>query len=199
MLGNKHHKPIKLKNMNRFDKSVEVMHDLLLIQYDRKAAYERIIKWPDHDEMILKYLNNIIRQSRNCILELREHIDVTCADPADRADAKGAIYHEWPGIRYFVPGNSASEIILFLEGNEHEVANAYQKALQPGNALCEAYRSVISDQYTFIRRSVEYINEYKEKPVETVFLSEEEKPFVFLHSRIFVESTFHNRAVDFLE
>jgi uncharacterized protein (TIGR02284 family) len=185
--------------MNRFDKSAEIMRDLLLIHYDRRAAYERIVRWPDHDETILKYLNNIIRQSRACILELREHIDVTCADPADRADAKGKIYHEWPGIRHFVPGNSAAEVISFLESNEQEVAVAYQKALHPGNDLCETHRVLISDQFSFIRRSVEYINEYKEKPVETVVLTEEEKPFVFLHNRIYSETTFHTRAADFLE
>jgi len=185
--------------MNRFDKSTEVMHDLLLIQNDRKTAYEKIVKWPGQEESIRHHLKKIIMQSRNSILELRRHIDMTHSDPADRVDLRGEIYHTWAGTREFMPGDSISDMILALEDNEKEVALAYQKALQSEDNLCEELRTMINDQLSLIHQSFNRIQEYKEKPLQRATASEEEKPFVIYRDRVFIESSVHSRLIDLFE
>jgi uncharacterized protein (TIGR02284 family) len=185
--------------MNRFDKSTEVMHDLLLIQNDRKAVYEKIVAWPGIDESICNHIKKIIRQCRNCIMELRGHVDMTGSDPADKADIRGELYHEWPGISDFTPNNSIPEIIESLESKEKEVALAYQKALQCEDNLRQEFRTLISDQLSIIHRSFGSIVERKEQPGERVMISEEEKPFVILRDRVFLETSVHSRAFDMSE
>ncbi|SRR5258705_8506554 len=182
--------------MNRFDKSMEVMHDLLLIQNDRKIAYEKIVKWPNHEELIRKHIKKVIMQCRNCILELRRHIDMTGSDPADRADIRGEIYHEWPGITDLTLVNSIPETIALLERNEKEVALFYQKALQLEESLCEEFRTLLSDQLGLVHKSLEYLHERKENPIEPATLTEEEKPFVTFRSTLFIESSFNSRLLD---
>jgi uncharacterized protein (TIGR02284 family) len=186
-------------NMNRFDKSTEIMHDLLLIQNDRKAAYEKIVEWPDHNESIRHHIKKIIMQSRNAILELRRHIDMTGSDPADRAHIRGEIYHSWSGSGEFVPSDSISDVIAALENKEKEVAMAYQKALQPEDTLDEELRTLLNDQLSLIQRSFNYIQEYKEKPLERASTSEEEKPFVIYRERIFIGPSVHSRLIDLFD
>ena len=185
--------------MNRFNKSSEVMHDLLLIQNDRKAAYEKIVKWPGQDESIRNHIKKLIMQCRNCILELRRHIDMTGSDPADRADIRGEIYHEWPGVRDYVTGNSIPDMIIALESNEKQVVTAYQRALQSEESLCEELRTVINDQLSLIHQSLNQIQERKEKPLDHATVPEEEKPFVIFRERVFVESSIHSRLLDLFE
>jgi len=183
--------------MNRFDKNTEVLHDLLLIQHERKAVYEKIVKWPGIDESIRNQIKKIVSQCRNCILELRGHIDMTGADPADRADIRGEIYHEWPGISDFTPDNRVPDIILSLENKEKEVVIAYQKALD--ESLREEFRTLISDQLSLIHRSFGYIVDRKEQPFEPVTISEEEKPFVATRDRVHLETSIQSRSFDFSE
>ena len=185
--------------MNRFNKSSEVMHDLLLIQAARKTAYEKMVKWPGHDESIRNHIKKIIMQCRNCILELRRHIDMTHCDPADRVELRGEVYHNWPGIQDFMPGDSRGDVIGLLESNEKEVALAYQQALQNDAELCESFKTLISDQLGLIHRSFEYIRERKETPLEPATISEEEKPFVIFRDKVFMETSVHGRMFDMSE
>ena len=185
--------------MNRFDKSTEVMHDLLLIQNDRKAAYEKIVKWPGQDESIRNHIKKLITQCRNSILELRRHIDMTGSDPADRADIRGDIYHEWPGVRDYVSGNSIPDMIIALESNEKQVVTAYQKALQPVGNLCEELRMLINDQLSQIHQSFIELQERKERPLAHTTITEEEKPFVIFRERVLLESSVHSRLLDLYE
>ena len=190
---------LKKTNMNRFDKNTEVLHDLLLIQGERKAVYEKIVKWPGIDESIRNQIKKIVSQCRNCILELRRHIDMTCSDPADRADIRGEIYREWPGIGDFTPDSRIPDIIDSLENKEKEVVSAYQKALQCEESLREEFRTLISDQLSLIHRSFGSIIERKEQPFEPATISEEEKPFVTFRNRVFIETSVHDRSFDMSE
>ena len=185
--------------MNRFDKSTEVMHDLLLIQNERKAAYEKIVKWPDHTASVRNHIKKIIRQCRNSILELRRHIDMTGSDPADRANIRGDIYRSWPGIGDFMPGDSINDMIAGLENNEKEVVLAYQKALQSEDKLSEDLRKLINDQLSLINQSFNQIQEYKEKPLEHRPATEEEKPFVIYRERVFIAPSVHSRLIDLFD
>ncbi len=176
------------------------MHDLLLIQNDRKAAYEKIVKWPNHDESVRNHIKKLIIQCRHCILQLRGHVDMTGSDPADRADIRGDIYHEWPGVRDFVAGNSIPDMIVALESNERKVVLAYQKALKSDECLCEELRTLIDDQLSLIHQSFNQIQEHKEKPLEhATVISEEEKPFVIFRDRVFFETGAHSRSFDLSE
>ena len=138
-------------------------------------------------------------QCRNSILELRRHIDMTGSDPADRADIRGEIYHEWPGMTEFMPGNSIADIINSLENNEKTVVLAYQKALQSEDKLSEELKTLINDQLSFVHRSFNYIRERKEKPFEPATISEEERPFFIFRQRVFIESSVHSRLIDLFE
>ena|SRR6476659_2232064 len=185
--------------MNRFDKCTEIMHDLLLIQSDRKAVYERIVKWPDIDQSIKNHLDKLIIQCRNCILELRRHIDMTGCDPADRADIRGYIYREWPGISNFPSSTSNTDFISLLELKEKEVVLAYQMALQQEEVLREECKTMVNDQLGYIHRSFGKIMEHKEQPLEPAVITEEEKPFQLFRSKMFFETTVHFQPAEVSE
>lgn len=160
--------------MSRIAKSTEILHDLLVIQNDRTTFYERLAKFPGYEETICKLLKKITSQSRSFILELRSHIDINYGDPADRVEIKGEIYHNWPGMKYFLPDDNYNEIFDSFECNEKATEVAYQKALVWGNNLCHECQSIISNHLKTIRESLAYIQDYKYKPAGTQINSEKQ-------------------------
>ena len=124
---------------------------------------------------------------------------MTGADPADRADIRGEIYHEWTGMNNFTPDTGVGDIIDSLENKEKEVALAYQKALQCQEKLREEYLTLISDQLSRIHRSIVLIVEHKEKPTERITIREEEKPFVVFRDSMFLETSVHSLPAELTE
>ncbi|MEO7922840.1 MAG: hypothetical protein ABIR30_04125 [Chitinophagaceae bacterium] len=149
--------------MVRFEKSVEMLHDLMLIQQERALVYEKLIKYSGQETAVCNLLQKIAVQSRNCMIGLRRHIDLCCGDPADRVDVKGDIYRNWPGTKYLLPGSSLTEVYLNCEYNEKETILAYQRAINSGE-ICESLREILHEQLRFMRQSFRELNECKEKP-----------------------------------
>lgn len=151
--------------MNRFHKDIEILHDLLELQQERANAYQAVVRFNDQDAAIGRFLRLVAVQCRNAFLELRNHIDLSYGDPADRVAFSGDIYREWPGIKPFAPGSTSSEIMEAIEWNEIKAAAAYQKALTSGDALSRDLQNILYDQLREIRQTFSFIHECKERPM----------------------------------
>ena len=170
--------------MSRFERSVVIIHDLFLIPQERATTYEKLMRYPDQDVAICQFIRGIAVQSRNCMIELRRHIDMDCGDPADRVEVKGEIYQEWPGIKYFLPDSSPAEVFSYCESNENETVRAYQKAISSPE-ICEEFRNLLRVQLKTIRNSFKLLNECKEKPMAPASaLVDERMPFAFSRSAV---------------
>jgi uncharacterized protein (TIGR02284 family) len=172
--------------MNRFQKDIEILHDLLELQQERANAYQAIARLNDQEEAICRFLRLVAVQCRNAFLELRRHMDMSYGDPADRVAFSGDIYREWPGIKPFVPGSTVAEIIDAIEWNEIKAAAAYQKALTSGDALSKELQSVLYNQLRDIRLSFAFIQECREKPTAPPMETRTDAPPHFIIEEISV-------------
>lgn len=164
--------------MGHLEKNIEIIHDLLAIQHERIAVYQVFMKYPVNDEAVYKLFRLIADRSRDCLFELRSHI-TTISDPSGRMEIKGEIYSTWPGMKYFGPESSPVDILSCCEYNEQLTAEAYQKALACKEEICPELQELLDKQLQLIKRSFEFIQVQKEKPLEPAATMEERVPFLF--------------------
>ena len=177
--------------MNRLEKNFEILHDLLQIQQDRAATYEKLLLNGNFDEKINMLLKRLAVQSRNNMLELRSQIsDNTGSDPADRVEIRGDILREWHGLSHFLPDSSYPEIVQCFEINEMRTHIAYQQALKKSEVLCEELRALLAQQMKTVQRSFLFIQQCRERPYmpESLPVKDERRPPAFLHERIHAEA-----------
>lgn len=176
--------------MNRLEKNIAIIHDLLHIQHERAATYEKMLMNGNHDEKVNCLLKKLATQSRNCMLELRGHItDTTGSDPADRVEIRGEILKEWHGLNQVMPDSNFQEIISAFEVNELRTGKAYEKALEAGEALCNELKNLLSEQLKQIWHSYDHIQDSRYKPFvpESQQSSDERKPPAFFHDRLYAD------------
>ena len=176
--------------MNRLEKNMEIVHDLLQIQHERAIMYEKLLHYGNHNDKICMLLKKLAIQSRNCMLELRSHIsDTTGSDPADRVEIKGDILREWHGLHHFMPDSPYQDIILCFEINEMRTSLAYEKALLLSDHLCDELEKLIRYQHHVISHSYHFILESRERPYipETTHSRDERKPPAYFHDRLYAE------------
>lgn len=177
--------------MNRLQKNIEIIHDLLQIQHERATTYDKLLQYGTYDGKVTHLLKRIARQSRNCILELRGHIfDTTGSDPADRVEIKGDLLREWHGMNLFHPDSSYHEIIMCCEVNEMRTTEVYQKALIIADDVCQELSSLIRGQLELVWRSFVFIQETRENPYipDTLPVTAERKPPTFFHDRLYADA-----------
>jgi len=173
--------------MNRLEKNSEIILDLLKIQQDRAATYEKLLYHGNFDEKINMLLKRLAVQSRNNMLELRAHLnDNTGSDPADNVEIRGDILREWHGLSHFLPDSTYPEIMQCFEVNEMRTSIAYRQAMEKGEVFSEELNNLLAKQLRIIQRSFVFIQESREKPFipETSVTRDERMPPVFLQERI---------------
>jgi uncharacterized protein (TIGR02284 family) len=176
--------------MNRLEKSIEIIHDLLQIQHERATTYERLMLYGNYDENINHILKKLATESRNCMLELRSHItDTTGGDPADRVEIRGDVLKEWHGLNQVLPDTNFQDIISAFEVNELRTAKAYEKALEQGTQLCEAVKALLTNQTEKVWGTYEFIQDSRYRPYapELAHSTDERKPPAFFHDRLYAE------------
>ena|SRR5687768_3956772 len=145
--------------MTSEDRKTEIVHDLLHIQQKRLVAYEKAMKYcSPGDASVCKLLGGMVAQSRQCITELRCHTAAEHGEPADRAEVKGDIYREWPGINYFSPGNTIYEIILCCSHIEKTTTQAYRRALEKEELFDNDLKQLIYHQWIMTQESCESVH-----------------------------------------
>lgn len=176
--------------MNRLEKSIEIIHDLLEIQHERAITYEKMLTYGSNDEKINCLLKKLATQSRNCMLELRRHItDTSGSDPADRVEIRGDVLKEWHGLNQILPDSNFQDVISTFEVNEMRTGKAYEKALEAGNELCQEVRQILQQQLHQIWNSYDQIQDSRYKPhvPEILQSTNERKPPAFYHDRYYAE------------
>ncbi len=176
--------------MNRLEKNIAIIHDLLQIQHERASTYEKMLYYSNYEPKVNSLLKKMAMQSRNAILELRGHItDTTGGDPADRVEIRGEILKGWNGLDQFLPDSNFKQIIQSFEVNERRTGTAYELALESCDELCEEVRKLIKRQLQQVRRSFKYIQEAGEIPFipKSLPATDERKPPAFFHDRLYAQ------------
>ena len=117
--------------MENTKKTAEVLNDLIQINNDRIAGYERALKeLKDQDDDLRVLFTNFIDQSRQLKMALGKEVQVLGEDMDKGTTGSGKIYRAWMDVKALFTGHDRHTVLENCEFGEDAAQKAYKTALE---------------------------------------------------------------------
>lgn len=147
--------------------AIEVLNDLIKINNDRIAGYEKAAENVDKSDVMLKTLfYQVAEESHEYKKELTDRVVALGGEPATSSTAPGKIYRAWMDVKATFSGDDAKAMLEACEFGEDAAQKAYKTALDRSEEYPASVRHLIEDQKNMLKMSHDLIrsrrDEYKE-------------------------------------
>ena len=135
--------------MERNSEVIETLNDLILINNDRIAGYEKSYDETNNIETDLKALfQKYISDSRQYIAELTEEVVKLGGEPADGTLFSGKLYRVWMDIRATFSSDNRKAVLENSESGEDAAQKAYAEALKDEELPADLKQLTLSQKTT---------------------------------------------------
>ena len=139
--------------MENQEKTVEVLNDLIQINNDRVAGYEKAIEELSPEDSDLKSLFvRMIGESHKHKLALATAVQGTGTELETGTTNSGKIYRAWMDVKAVFTGHDRKTILNNCEAGEDAAQKAYKSALEE-EGLSADTRALITEQKAELRVS----------------------------------------------
>jgi uncharacterized protein (TIGR02284 family) len=133
--------------METIEKSIEVLNDLIEINNDRSAGFERAIKDLGDGDLDLKTLfEEYSAQSRKFSQELTAVVAQSGGDVETGNSASGTLHRAWIDVKALFSGSDRKAILAECERGEDAIKKAYRDALSSEYTLAPEASQLVSTQ-----------------------------------------------------
>ncbi|MFD1257308.1 PA2169 family four-helix-bundle protein [Mucilaginibacter terrae] len=140
--------------METTEKSSEVLNDLIEINNDRSAGFERALKDLGDGDLDLKTLfEEYSAQSRQFALELTAFAAQGGTDTETGTSASGTIHRAWIEVKALFSGHDRKAVLAECERGEDAIKKAYKEALAVDSGLTAATTQLVTTQAQAINQS----------------------------------------------
>lgn len=116
--------------MQTTSETIEVLNDLIQINNDRIAGYEKAIRETKSEDDDLKVLfATMIAESHRIRIALSTEVQALGANTEQGTTATGRIYRAWMDVKSAFGGNSRHALLASCESIEDSAQKAYRSAL----------------------------------------------------------------------
>ena len=110
--------------------TIEVLNDLVAINNDRIAGYEKALDETNESDKDLKSLfTSMIDESRKLRLDLASEVQTLGGEYDRGTTASGKLYRAWMDVRAVFTGHDRHTVLANCERGEDAAQNAYKDAL----------------------------------------------------------------------
>ena len=149
--------------MAQNEKLAEVLNDLIRINNDRVAGYERAIdESKDLDVDLKAVFHKMASDSRAYVSELSAEVAALGEDVATGTTNSGKIYRVWMDIKATFTGNDRQAVLENCEFGEDAAQKAYNEALASDAEIPADVRQLITDQKASLRTAHDLIKKYRD-------------------------------------
>ncbi len=149
--------------MERNEKTIEVLNDLIRINNDRIEGYEKAVRETDENDVDLRNIfNRMAQESRGYARELTDRVQRLGVEPAAGTTASGKIYRTWMDIKSAFSRSERKSVLEECEYGEDAAQKAYNKALDPDNDLPPDVRTLVQEEKNSLRNSHDTIRNYRD-------------------------------------
>ena len=144
-------------------KTIEVLNDLIKINNDRIAGYEKAkteIAASEGD--LITLFTEMIAQSRNFLGQLRSEVLTNDGELSSGTTFMGKLYRSWMDVKATFSGNDRQSILNACEFGEDAAQKAYEMA-NDEREVTEQAISLILLQRRELRNSHNKIKQYKDE------------------------------------
>jgi len=149
--------------MEHNKENAEILNDLIQINNDRIAGYERAISELKPEDSDLKSLFvEMVGQSHRLKMNLVQEVQAAGEDADTGTTTSGKIYRAWMDIKAVFTGHDRETVLNNCEFGEDAAQKAYQMALEE-DTLTSNLRSLISEQKFDLRGSHDEIKALRDQ------------------------------------
>ena len=139
--------------METTNETIEILNDLIGINNDRIAGYERAIQeLQDEDNDLKTLFAGMIDESRKARLALGEEVEVMGKDINMDTTIRGKIYSAWLDLKDIFTGHNRHAILSNCHIGEDAAQKAYKTALESEH-LPAYLKQMIEEQKTALQTS----------------------------------------------
>jgi uncharacterized protein (TIGR02284 family) len=120
------------------------LNDLVKINYDRIAGYEKAISECKEDDVDLKGLfRNMANGSEQYVLQLSNLISRLGGQPSDDTTTPGKMYRTWMDLKAVLTGSNRKALLSSCEYGEDAAQKAYNAALFSDSLVDDESRQLV--------------------------------------------------------
>lgn len=149
--------------MENITVNTEVLNDLIEINNDRVAGYQKALEELHPEDSDLKSLFvEMVRQSHRHKADLVREVQVLGGDPDSGTTASGKIYRAWMDVKAIFTGHDRETILNNCELGEDAAQKAYRSALET-EGVSAHLRELISNQQAELKISHDQIKALRDR------------------------------------
>jgi len=150
--------------MQNSEAKIEILNDLIKINNDRIAGYERAInEAKDLDVDLKAVFEGMIRESEQYKKELLQAYTQAGGSGVEQDTTNaGKIYRAWMDVKATFTGSDRKAILASCEFGEDAWRRAYEAALNSEGELDAETRALITEQYNSEKKSHDLIKKYRD-------------------------------------
>ena len=149
--------------MNTNEKNVEVLNDLIVINNDRTAGYEKAADEAREIDVDLRAIfSRFAEESRQYATELTAEVVKMGGEPATGTTASGKIYRAWMDVKATFSGKDRHSLLSACEYGEDAAQKAYEDALTTEAGISGDVREMIAEQKTALKTSHDLVKQYRD-------------------------------------
>lgn len=142
---------------------IEVLNDLIRINNDRIAGYEKAIDEVENMDVDLKAMfQSMANESREYVSELGVEVARLGGEIATGTTNSGKIYRAWMDIKSAFSVNERESVLESCEYGEDAAQKAYEEALASDADISVEVRQLITDQKAALRNSHDAVKKYRD-------------------------------------
>jgi len=149
--------------MERNEKTIDVLNDLIRINNDRVEGYEKAVRETNESDVDLRNIfNSMAQESRSYSSELTEQVRRLGGEPAAGTTASGKIYRTWMDVKSGLSRSERKSVLEECEFGEDAAQKAYEKALDSDTDLPVEIRTLIQKEKNNLRTAHDTIKNYRD-------------------------------------
>jgi uncharacterized protein (TIGR02284 family) len=142
---------------------IEVLNDLIRINYDRTEGYQKAVAELKPTDIDLKTMfTNMANASVQYANALSAEVRNLGGTPAVDSTQSGKLYRVWMDIRSGISARDRKSVLALCEFGEDAALKAYNLALESDAEIPAEIRQVIMDQKTSIQSSHDVVKRYRD-------------------------------------
>ena len=148
--------------MQNTTETIEVLNDLIQINNDRIAGYEKAVKEtkPEDDDLKILFAT-MIAESHRIRIALSTEVQALGANIEQGTTTTGKIYRAWMDVKAAFGGSSRHSILASCEAGEDAAQKAYRDAL--GHELPAFIVDLLTQQQEALRASHDEIKALRDQ------------------------------------
>ncbi|PQJ09143.1 aldehyde dehydrogenase [Flavipsychrobacter stenotrophus] len=150
-------------SFNSAEKTIIILNDLIKINNDRIACYERAIGNEKNLDTDLKQIfSDVIAEANNNKQQLIDKVKSLSRNPKDASTLSGILHRAWTDLKVTLIGESRKAIINSCLYNEEIAQHTYEAALNVSGKMSEDVHTIIQQQHAGIKETYNHIKSYRE-------------------------------------